>query len=126
MKKNNKHNVISFYMCILISLVVISCKNPADWYPEGQASIQTVQEILGEPKQVICTIKIKNTGKSKIQRTTVSLSLQTNLHEYYSTLVNETIILPETFIFTHVAVPFLDESETLIPTSVKIINDFFE
>ncbi len=119
---------------LAIALTTTGCSDPADWYPEGSASIQSTYETASSDKQCILTVAIVNTGKSKIYRSTVSIAIRTNLREYHATIANETPILPGGTVYAHASIPYIDGTETLVPTGAgaatgspaRVTSEFYE
>ena len=102
--------------------------DPADWYPEGSASIQSTYKTASTDKQCIITIAISNTGKSKIWRSTVSVAVRTNVREYNATVASETAILPGGTVYASASIPYIDGTETLKTTGspVRVTSEFYE
>ncbi|TAH47266.1 MAG: hypothetical protein EWM51_11645 [Treponema sp.] len=116
------------------ALAATSCSDPADWYPEGSASIVSTYETASSDKQCIITVAISNTGKSKIWRSTVSIVVRTNVREYNATIASETGMLPGGTVYASASIPYIDGTETLVPTGAgaatgspaRVTSEFYE
>jgi len=119
---------------LAFALTTTGCSDPADWYPEGSASIQSTYETASPDKQCIITVAISNTGKSKIWRSTVSIVVRTNVREYNATIASETGMLPGGTVYASASIPYIDGTETLVPTGAgaatgspaRVTSEFYE
>ena len=101
---------------LAVAITTTGCSDPADWYPEGSAVVQSAYETTATDKQCIVTVAITNTGKSKIWRSTISVAVQTTLREYRATIASEMNILPGGTVYASASIPYIDGKETLAPT----------
>lgn len=125
--------ILALSGALAFALTTTGCSDPADWYPEGSASIQSTYETASPDKQCIITVAISNTGKSKIWRSTVSVAVRTNVREYNATIASETPILPGGTVYAHASIPYIDGTETLDLTGggataspARVTSEFYE
>ena len=125
--------ILALSGALAFALTTTGCSDPADWYPEGSASIVSTYETASSDKQCIITVAIANTGKSKIWRSTVSIAARTNVREYHATVSSETPILPGGTVYASASIPYIDGTETLATTGAGttgspawVTSEFYE
>jgi len=98
----------------------------SDWYPSGEAVITSHFEYSNSSgKGCVTTIEILNTGRSSINRCTVSISAATETRVYRQTVVKEIVIPPGKRAYFDMEIAFASEDETLKAAGMAIEDSFF-
>jgi len=120
------------FLSIMITAFVAlgaSCNrgSPSDWYPSGQATVVSHYEATeGGARTCLVTLKIENTGLSKIAKSTVSLPVLTDKKTYLKTLVSNMAILPGKAVYETAAVAYAEAAETTAIAKITIAGEFYE
>jgi hypothetical protein len=116
-------------MVFVFPFFVFSCQETTSsaWYPTGKASVVSIYEQDGvSSRSALVTIKIENTGLSRISTSTVSFSIETDKRSYRTTFVSNVAILPGKAIYDTVTVNYIEAPETTIIAKVTIGEEFYE
>ncbi|MDA8411823.1 MAG: hypothetical protein M0001_15730 [Treponema sp.] len=83
---------------------------------------------VGDTTSKTCdfSIKITNSGQSKITQTTVSVSVTTNARTYYKTIDSTETILPGGSVFADGSVGYASATESLASGGVTIVGQFYQ
>ena len=111
-----------------VGLVMGSCRtDPAEWYPSGSSSIATFYELSdGTTKSAVLSLRVDNTGRSRISGSTVSVEVKTAARSYFRTFVSSTTILPGGSIWFGGSLDYADLSESASLASVWIRSQFYD
>jgi outer membrane lipoprotein-sorting protein len=97
------------------------------WYPSGTASIALSYESSDTiSKSCSFTVKLTNSGQSKISQSSVSVSVETDAHTYYKSLTSTDTILPGGSIYIDGKVAYATLTETLKPNGVTVVGQFYQ
>jgi len=123
-------SAVTIALTILFALGVIwacSPQDPSAWYPKGEASVVAFLETT-ESGVKLCsvTLKLSNTGLSKIRTSTVSLSLVTGARTYLSTYVSTLAILPGKSVYETKTVAYADPGEATEQAKITVAEQFYE
>jgi hypothetical protein len=114
---------------VWLTVLFVSCQNPAKWYPQAEVSIEDTTEytdVLGGNKTALITLLIHNTGDTSIVSTVITIKAVTDKRTYTQTAVSSTRIIPDGKIALSVTVPYLDATEQFAGNGVTIFDAFFE
>jgi len=119
-----KHTRNIFIIVSIVFILLITACDPSPYYPQGSVTIENRKESADATnKTLVVTVAICNTGLSKINRTTFTLKLSTDIGSYYKTLVSETVILPSAAIYENTSVIYpIGE----VYNTAEILDAFFE
>ena len=108
-------------------LLIVSCLADASaWYPTGEAAIASHFEYSGSSgKACVVTIEITNTGRSSINRCTVSISAATEARVYRQTSMKEIVIPPGKRAYFDIEIAFLSVDESLKEAGLTIEDSYF-
>lgn len=113
--------------CALLVLSVWGCGEAASWYPVGTVEIVDLHEGGdGYGAWCVVTYRVGNIGKSRINRTTFTITLRTNASTYYRTVVDETSVPPGMSVVNHHRIDFHDPTEVVEAESAAVGNSFYD
>ena len=107
-------------------LFTIACQYIGNTYSNG--NVEIVDYIVYDEDEVrYCIIyyKISNTGRYIITISTISINISTNLYNYYETIVNETIILPNKDVYGNYTLKFIENTEDIDSINNILIDSYF-
>lgn len=118
-----KSNILMLFFIVFL----MSCANDDEWYPEGSVEVINLnhEEVDGSLYGTI-TLKVSNTGLSKISTVTSTVQIQSDKRVYWKTIVNEITILPDEYITADFDIGYVDIDELVTIEDIKVTNAFFE
>lgn len=111
----------------LFALALASCHSGADWYPVGVAEISSSYEVEASgQKSCVATIKVTNSGLSRISVSTISVKATTDLRSYLRSVVSTVTVLPGASMYFDMVIPYPAATETLVLGSLQIVDQYYQ
>jgi archaellum component FlaG (FlaF/FlaG flagellin family) len=113
---------------LFLLTVLLSCSNGSKWYPEGTVTIAAADEytdITGSTG-IIVTLTIHNTGSTSILASTVTVKVVTDGRTYLQSAASAIKIIPGGTIALPVQVPYLVNTERVVPNGATVYAAFFD
>jgi hypothetical protein len=114
-------------LCIPVFLL-LSCQNPAHWYPEAEVSVSGSVEYVDQSgaRGLTVTLLIHNSSDTSIISSVLTVKALTDKREYLHTVSSSLRIIPDGTIALTVSIPYLEADEQLKANGVSVYDAFFE
>ena len=112
-----------------IAIICLSACGQASssWYPTGKATvILSFENSDSTTKSCTFTLKVMNTGLSKIAQSSISVSVTTDAKTYFKSMNSNASILPGGSIYLDGLVTYTGQTETLIASGVAVVDQFYQ
>lgn len=110
-----------------MAALLASCQSSSSWYPTGSATVASNYEVTGSSdKSCIATVKVTNTGSSKISTSTVSVKATTDARSYIKTATSTVVVLPGSSMYFDVTLTYATATETLKKDSIEISDQYYQ
>jgi len=112
-------------MLLLLLILLSSCQD-GRWYPSAEITIESHNEFTDSMgiKQTFVTFTIRNTSKTSIITSVVTIKLKTDKHEYLQTVTSNIKIIPNGMIALTASIAYYDNTENFV--DLAVIDSFFD
>lgn len=127
MSKGSGKSIALAVVAAVVALIASCSSQASAWYPSGSATVASSYELTGSSdKSCVATIKITNTGSSKISTSTVSVKATTDARSYIKTATSSVVVLPGSSMYLDVSLTYATALESLKSSGLVVTDQYYQ